>query len=99
MPTGGAKMDKLTEFFTDVLEQCVARGMQLPLVVCPVARNSSVLVTRVNGGASSDVLAEHFEDDRLVLPINIMVVSQDNQAARITIETDGDGSNVRTTLH
>jgi hypothetical protein len=93
------RMEQLTDFLAATLEACVDRGMQLPFVVCAVARNYSVLAMRVNGaGTDGEVLAEHFENDAFELPINIMVVSQNNEAVRLTIEQEGGGK-IRTTFH
>jgi hypothetical protein len=77
-------MEQLQEFLIAVSQQCEAQGMTLPFIVCSVAANHSVLVIRINEGADvpDDVLAEHLEDDRFVLPINIMVIGQNNTAAR-----------------
>ena len=60
------KDEAFQQVFATIIERCVAQhGMQLPLVVCAVSSNGSVLVTRVNEGAEPDVLAEHFEERRL----------------------------------
>jgi hypothetical protein len=91
-------MDRLTEFFATVFEGCVERGMKLPFTVCTVAHNRSVLVLHVTGdGAAPDVLAQHFEDGGFALPINVMIVSRNNVAARATIERE-DGGKVTTTF-
>lgn len=91
-------MNGLSEFFASILEQCLERGMQLPLVVCAVGQNHSVLVTRAHGGGvNPDVLAEHYEGGSFALPINVMVISQDSQAVRVVI--DHEGGTIRTTYH
>jgi hypothetical protein len=77
--------------FATIIERCIAEnGMQPPLVVCTVSTNGSVVVTRVNAGGEPDVLAEHSENQTFAFPINIMVVSQNNKAARVVIERGGN---------
>jgi hypothetical protein len=75
------------DVLTAILDQCIAEhGMRLPLIVCCVSRNGSVLVTRVNEVAEPDVLAEHYEGSTFNEPVYVMVVSQNNKAVRVVIE-------------
>ena len=75
------------DVLTTILDHCIAEhGMQLPLIVCCVSPNGSVLVTRVNEGAEPDVLAEHYEGSTFKEPVNVMVVSQNNKAVRVVVE-------------
>ena len=72
--------------FTNVLNECSRRGMVLPFIVVSASRNGSVYALRVRGdGSESEVLAEHFEGAGFPIPINIMVLDQNNEAALITI--------------
>ena len=85
----------LHAFLQSVYERCVERGMQHPFVFCAVGPNASILVMRFYGDrAEPDVLAERYEDDDgiMALPINIMIVSQDNEAVRVVIKVDDNGS-------
>jgi hypothetical protein len=79
------------QFLSTVIEQCLdEHDMQPPLVVCTVGDNGSLLVVRFNEGAKPVVLTKHCENDAFTLPIKITVVDQDNRAARLVIEGDGD---------
>jgi hypothetical protein len=91
--------NELTDTFDDVFNQCLERGMQLPFVICAVSRNGSALVTRASGGNETDILAEHTEGMGFTLPINVMVLSQDNRAVRVTIEIDQAKGEVVQTFH
>jgi hypothetical protein len=64
--------------------------MQLPLVVCTVGDNGSVLVTGFNKGAELVLLTKHCENDVFTLPIKITMVSHNNIAARLVIECNGN---------
>lgn len=79
----------MESFLDAVFSECISRGMAPPFIVCSVSQNGSVLVMRILAGGEPETLAERIEDDLFAFPINIMIVSQDNQAARVTIEGDG----------
>jgi hypothetical protein len=63
--------------------------MKPPLVVCAASPNGSVMAIRVIPDKEPDMLAEHFEPEGVAVPFTIMVLDQDNEAARITIEATG----------
>ena len=44
---------------------------------------------RLTGEGSAQTLAEHFEDEGFALPMTIVVVDRDNEAARITVTASG----------
>ncbi|MDI2075361.1 hypothetical protein [Bradyrhizobium sp. Mp27] len=80
----------MQQLFVTIIEQAIAEhGMRLPIIVCNVANNGSVLVTRINEGAEPDTLAQHYENNAFALPINVMLVSQNNKAVRVVIEREG----------
>jgi hypothetical protein len=87
-----AALADFQRMLSDVLDECVNQGMTLPLVLTCVSQNHCVLVIRVNDGAEPDTLAEHYEGGMFVLPINIMIVSANNDAVRVTIEKTGERS-------
>jgi hypothetical protein len=74
----------------DTIDECLAKGMKPPVIVCVVSPNGSVLVVRFSEtGAEPDVLAEHFEARGFALPMTVVVVDQNNMAARICLEETG----------
>jgi uncharacterized protein (DUF302 family) len=83
------KMEELQEHILEALRHCIEIGMKLPFVVCAVGTNGSVLVTRINEGREPDTLAQHSEDHGFTTPVNIMVVDQDGEAARVVIKGGG----------
>ena len=55
------------------MQACHDTGIKLPFIVCAVCPNGSVVCMRSTGyGEGSDILAEHYEPEGLLLPINIM---------------------------
>lgn len=80
-------MEELQELLVEALRQCVDNGMKLPLIVCAVSSNGSVLATRINEGREPDTLAQHFEDRAFKTPVNIMVVDHYGEAARVVIRS------------
>ena len=79
-------IEGLSAALADVLNECSRRGMVLPFIVVSASRNGSVYALRVRGdGIEGEVLAEHFEVEGFAMPINIMVLDQNNEAALITI--------------
>ena len=81
----------LEQFLATVIEQCLdEHDMQPPLVICTLGDNGSVLVASVNEDAKLVVLAKHCENDAFTLPIKIKMFSQNNRAARLVIERDGN---------
>ena len=81
--------DDLKELITEVLEECERRGLCLPFILCGISPNGSTISVRLTGEGSAQILAEHFEDEGFTLPMTIVVVDRDNEAARITVTSSG----------
>jgi hypothetical protein len=82
--------DDLRNAIAEMLRQCEDDGMTFPVILCAVSPNGSVTANRVDGIGGSQLLAEHFEDGGFAVPMTIMVLDQNNVAAKLTIERDGD---------
>jgi hypothetical protein len=80
--------DDFSKMLGKILRQCVELGMKLPFIVASISPNGSCLVVRMDG-ESPKTLAEHYEPGGFRLPMTIVVIKQDNQAVRISIEKDG----------
>ena len=75
----------LLEVLTDILNRCIDdRGMELPLIMCLISDNHSLMVMRVNEGAEPDILARNYEGGPIKMPIHVMVVGN-NKAVRVII--------------
>jgi hypothetical protein len=73
-------------------EECTVRGLELPFILAVVAANGSILAAKYtpasdHDGLDTTLLAQHVEDPGFGLPINIMIVDQKGDAARVTINT------------
>ena len=84
-------MDDFNELQTDLtnsiavfIRECRKGGMVMPFIVCAVSPNGSVVVTRVGSG-DAEPLAEHYEAHGFSVPMTIMIVDQENTAAKATI--------------
>jgi hypothetical protein len=83
--------DGFEQSLATIIEQFFdEHDMQPPFVVCTVGDNGSVLVAGSNEGGNLVVLTKHCENDAFTLPIKITVVSQNNSAASLVIECDGN---------
>jgi hypothetical protein len=60
----------------------------LGFILCAASLNGSVFCIRT-AGSDREILAEHYEGGSFQLPINIMVIDQTGEAARIAIEAEG----------
>jgi hypothetical protein len=78
----------LSDFLRQALTECEAKGMKLPFILCAASLNGSVFCIRT-AGSDREILAEHYEGGSFQLPINIMVIDQTGEAARIAIEAEG----------
>ncbi len=68
----------------DVLTHCLDQRMKMPLMVCMMSRNASVIVVRcIPDCEEPTVLCEHSEDDRFVSPIGVLVLDRSGQAPKI----------------
>jgi hypothetical protein len=59
--------------------------MELPLIMCLISHNHSLMVMRINAGAEPDILARNYEGGAIDMPIHVTVVDQD-KAVRVMIE-------------
>jgi hypothetical protein len=74
----------LTNYIAAVISECRDDGMVMPFIVCAVSPNGSVAVSRVGSG-DVEPLAEHYESRGFSVPMTIMVVDQENTAAKATV--------------
>ena len=85
--------DDLTTWIAALLNECVDRGMDVPLVFTWVTANGSVIVIKYAadgaGGMSAEILAEHVEPGGLELPVNCMICDRSGIALRAAIQHDG----------
>jgi hypothetical protein len=79
----------LSDALAEVLEQCLDRGMQPPLIMVAVSPNGSVSVTRWPEGHDPEPLAEYFEPAGFALPMTLVVVDQRNEAVRVVFTAAG----------
>ncbi len=83
-------MEEMTAVLAEILQECEQRGMVLPFVMVAASRNGTVLAMRVpGGGRDGEVLAEHSEEGAFAMPITCMILDQNNEAVRFTIEAGG----------
>jgi hypothetical protein len=75
----------LVQAIGEILQDCLARGMKAPLIVCAISPNGSVLAMRCPGG-EPDILAEHYEGGSFKLPMTVLILDQDNQTAQVVFE-------------
>jgi len=79
----------ITDAMRATLETCVERGMKLPFVLCSASPNGSVICMRVHGGGiEPEQLCEHFEPEGFRMPVTLIVLDQNSEAARVTITTE-----------
>ncbi len=77
---------KLQEQLSQLLVACLERGMQLPFIVAAVAINGATVVARYtqgDKGLDAQVIEEYAQAGEFRLPINMMVVDAEGNAARI----------------
>lgn len=81
--------DEAMKHFAEILRICQERGMKLPFIICAASSNGTVLCMRFNGpGGEPDVLARHDEPGGFKSPINWMVLDQNGEAVRVTIDEE-----------
>jgi hypothetical protein len=78
----------LSETLARIVDECAQDGMALPFIVCAASPNGSVLVTRKMNASHTQVLAQHFENGGLKIPMSVMVLDQKNKAVRIVVDED-----------
>ena len=81
--------DEAMKHFAEILRICRERGMKLPFIICAASSNGTVFCMRFNGpGGEPDVLAQHDEPGGFKSPINWMVLDQNGEAVRVTIDEE-----------
>jgi hypothetical protein len=61
--------------------------MKLPFIICAASPNGTVFCTRFSGpGGQADMLAQHDELGGFKSPINWMVLDQNGEGVRVTID-------------
>ena len=89
---GEEAVTNLLEVLTKILNRCIDdRGMELPLVMCLISHNHSLMVMRVNDGDEPDILARNYEGGPIEMPIHVMVVGSGKSVRVIIDEPDGIG--------
>ncbi len=79
-------MANLLEVLTKILDQCIDdRGMELPLIMCLISHNHSLMVMRINDGVEPDILARNYEGGPIKMPIHVVIVGSD-KAVRVVID-------------
>jgi|SoiMethySBSTD1v2_1073268.scaffolds.fasta_scaffold385248_1 hypothetical protein len=85
-------MEEVTNQIAILLEECHERGMPLPYLLVAVAINGSIMACRyVESESGEELDAEVLVkavDDKMVLPINVMLVDANGEAVRLLITTD-----------
>jgi hypothetical protein len=85
-------MDDLTHQFVRILNTLRAQGFQLPIHVAYVAVNGAMMAftyQAVEGDETWSCTVRFSDEANMVLPINMMYVDARGEAARVTLETDG----------
>jgi hypothetical protein len=75
-----------------LLSTCLERGMVLPFISVVASANGSIFAVRyvqAADGLEPVRLTQHLEAPGFTLPINIMIMDQTGEAARIKLETTG----------
>jgi len=71
----------------DIIAHCHDRGMKLPLMVCMMSPNGSVIAVRcVPDRQEPVVLAEHNTDDCFASPIGVLALDQHGQALKFVVD-------------
>jgi hypothetical protein len=87
-------MESLTELFVDAINTRLADGWHLPIFFSAIAANGSVLSGRyeenAEGRVETKIVAEHFENDVFILPINMMLTNVEGEAVRLSIQNPGE---------
>jgi hypothetical protein len=92
MATSDDDLGMLPGILGAFLQTCLDRGMVLPFVCVTAAANGSIFAVRyvqAVDGLEAAPLAQHVEGPGFTLPINIMIMDQTGEAARVKLETTG----------
>ncbi len=84
-------MTDIEAMFERTFEECVARDMKFPLIVCAVASNGAMQAYKVHApGRALWELAGHSEPDAFMrFPINLMIVDLTGKAMLVRFEVEG----------
>ena len=98
-PRAAEVLKTLPNRLAEVLTECLNTGMVPPFIVASISPNGGVYVMRYVAAESGlkaeplvvkvEPLAEHAVEPGLLLPINIMIVDQTGEAARVVINQTG----------
>jgi hypothetical protein len=87
-------MDPLTNMITEALKRLLEDGWEPPFFFTSISANGSFLCGRYDddgqGGLEATTVAEHFEDDAFILPINMMMTNDQGEAVRLSIQKPGE---------
>ena len=79
--------DEAMKHFAEIIRICRERNMKLPFIICAASPNGTVFCMRFSGpGGQPDVLAQHDEPGGFKSPINWMVLDQNGEGVRVTID-------------
>ena len=79
--------DEAMKHFAEIIRICRERNMKVPFIICAASPNGTVFCMRFSGpGGEPDVLAQHDEPGGFKSPINWMVLDQNGEAVRVTID-------------
>jgi hypothetical protein len=81
-------MNDLEAMFERTFEECVARNMKFPLILCAVASNGVVQAYKVHapGRALWDLAGNSEPDAFMRFPINLMIVDRSGEAMLVRFE-------------
>ena len=83
-------MDPIQQMIVDALKKLGDEGWETPIFFVAVAANGSMVYGRYDatdeGGLEATMLAEHIEDEALLLPINLMMSNAEGEAVRLSIQ-------------
>ena len=79
---------------TEIIEGCIERGMQFPLVLVCVPTNGNIMASRYQPAGNGkhlkvQILVEPRQDQMLSLPVNIIIVDARGEATRVVITNGG----------
>jgi len=87
-------MDPIVKMISEALKKILEDGGEPPFYFAAISANGSFLCGRYDandqGGLDAKTVAEHFEDDVLMLPINMMITDDQGNAMRLSIQTPGE---------
>jgi hypothetical protein len=79
--------EEAMKHFAEILRICRERNMKLPFIICAASPKRTVFCMRFNGPRGEpEVLAQHREPDGFKSPINWIVLDQNGEAVRVTVD-------------